>query len=699
MANIKYWDEWKDFEDNTNRLEILTEDIVTPERVTIKSFQLKNKVELFDEKSTVGVGAEFSIISPTKLQYLSDLYTINIKELKVIHYLNGVINFVGYMDTEQYSDDFSDRVNYEIELTANNGIAILDRIKLSDDNGNVLTGIKSAFDILRYILRKLGIGYEYVNIALSTSIPGLTLLSSENILQKIHVNTDNYIDEKGNVMSCREVLDSILLPLTAQLFIEENQVYIVDINNMAKDSITYKRYGNTHSNYVMFLPYDSTFTINNLFDIDEITGSHNVGYQSGVSKIDVKFNKYLYDKITELQIADEVISNKVITEIVDNWRLEYFTNCDRYQKFNASTLFVKQTKTDDYKDVEFYVKALKDSKIVIDTGIQLVSSKTRLKLTGEFMVEFMEKFNQPQNLTIVNSGVGNWYFDAPYFYSIQVPWFRIKIKIGNYIYTKNGWELITSETDKYQQVYWMRDLFTPLKINQYLNLENALITSYGESAGSNDTNIIHLNNDNGVGDKTKSIHGGNLIIEIETPKGIGFWGDKNDVYSFRFKDLGVSIEEEDENGNFRAIGNNDAEYQGTLNDDFIDDRSLDLIHGTDNLISRGGLLIKRSGLYSDSDFATNERLVNISDLNREGVTGTIEELLLNTYLSNLQIPRYKFSCSLQGYFSQLQLYKYDLLQRNSQSVKMVATSHTTDYVNSITSLDLLEVVKDELSKA
>ncbi|MFW6016816.1 MAG: hypothetical protein ACOCRK_10295, partial [bacterium] len=167
--NIKYFGEWKDLNDNDNRLEILTNENVTEKEVRITSFVIDySSIDLFSDKAVYGCGAKFSLMSESKLFFLDELYTIKPQGLKVIHYLNSNINYVGFLDTEQYTDEFSNQINYNVDLTSNNGIAVLDRIAISDNNDDNLNDIYKAIDVIKYGLNKLSIDFNKIHIGLST---------------------------------------------------------------------------------------------------------------------------------------------------------------------------------------------------------------------------------------------------------------------------------------------------------------------------------------------------------------------------------------------------------------------------------------------------------------------------------------------------------------------------------------------------
>ena len=129
------------------------------------------------------------------------------------------------MDSEQYSDEWTDAVNYEVTITGNNGFALLERIAY--DGPSELT---SLYDLVHAAIVATGLPYTTITVATGTTIGGEEEL--ETCLDKIYSKPDNFVDEKGVVMSWREVLESILTPLDLGIFAHGDAVYLRDTHTM-----------------------------------------------------------------------------------------------------------------------------------------------------------------------------------------------------------------------------------------------------------------------------------------------------------------------------------------------------------------------------------------------------------------------------------------------------------------------------------
>ena len=58
-------------------------------------------------------------------------------------YKNSSLFYLGYLETELYSENFKYATKYKVKIVANDGIGMLDRLDFLDDNNNPFTGINS----------------------------------------------------------------------------------------------------------------------------------------------------------------------------------------------------------------------------------------------------------------------------------------------------------------------------------------------------------------------------------------------------------------------------------------------------------------------------------------------------------------------------------------------------------------------------
>jgi hypothetical protein len=155
------------------------------------------------------------------------------------------------------------------------------------------------------------------------------------------------------------------------------------------------------------------------------------------------------------------------------------------------------------------------------------------------------------------------------------------------------------------------------------------------------------------------------------------------------------IQEPNSFGNWAEMDVKDEEIIARLDANARDSFEIKTTSGTDRQgASRGGLMTRVSGLYSDSDYATNERYVNLLKATRGGVTDDVEKLLLRTYLSNKSIPRRLFTCTVRRYIHPFSRYQHALVKRGESNCVLVAKNIEINYLAAESTVTFLEVVPD-----
>lgn len=673
--NIKYKGQWRDLTThNQHEIQILTDDdVVSVENIDIISCEFEYPDNhILSDSCLNGQGGEISFISPSKL-YFSDLYTENYLKYRVKHFINNNLIFNGYLDSEQYNDQLKGR-NYQISFKCNDGISVLERLKFSNQP---LTGVDSAYKVILNCLRKLSIDYESINISLSTTIPNTSI--SSTLLHTLMVNVANYFDEKGVSMSCREVINAILLPISARLYIYENQVYIIDINSI-NESVTWKKYD------FQRLAYLTTTTDNNLININGLyNGEEGVEMQSGKNQVNLKFSKYCYDNPQTFDNSD--LTNYLWTDNYTapdgaKYKENVYMNCDGFTSHLTNNVkYVNEIDSDDNSNdfirfsptleptdpmFQFQIYMTGNTVFSLNTGLFLNSSPLAIKIEFDYMVEDILRYKEEYD------------YDAQTLCS-QGP--AIGVEIGDFQYSVNGWYAITDKL-----------VFNRLK-DQSLTLGNRMTVNKWFKAFM----YAPLNNDYLIKTLT-TINGGILNLRFNGCL------DSGTNKKFCIKNIKISYCEAKSEWNinhpnciFKSTTLEDSEITGYLNENYKDDLDFEIMHGSDPArVSRGAFLLMVNGAYSDCQYSTNERIVAANEFTRAGQTATIEKLLLNTLISNYESSRFVFNCELKGYYKPFNVFKYPLLAKNNVNVKMIPTSIKVDYVNGFSNFKLLEFVNDNL---
>ncbi|MBA7527242.1 hypothetical protein ES705_19417 [subsurface metagenome] len=247
-----------------------------------------------------GSGVELNLYSATDRQLLN-LFTADIQEYRIKYWVDDIWNnhnltWFGYLDSEQYSEDYSSLTDYPVQFTGNNGLGLLDKIKFYDTGDIPYTGLKTQWDVLEIILTKWGLLdlVTKIKVYLSTTSDYITPIAEETIFHDTYVSCANYYDEDGEPMSCREVLEAILRPYGAFLTMIGTEILITDLHTLATDAgYTWKVYDNT-------LTYDTTEASETIGDIETIgyyKGGAKLDMQSGRNTQVVKYSPYAPDEL------------------------------------------------------------------------------------------------------------------------------------------------------------------------------------------------------------------------------------------------------------------------------------------------------------------------------------------------------------------------------------------------------------------
>lgn len=267
---------------------------------------------------TQGSGATIRVIAdPLSLE---ELFTDDPQEF-IVKVLNGTtLIWQGFVSTNIYSEDYSVKapLTTAIEIQCNDGMQLLDEIPYTYLSGALYTGFTSIAGILNTVLSKLDISFPTMITATSLMVTtGYT-----NLFIGLTVNNENYYNEKGVPMSCREVLNTIFQALGLVMSFKADKIYVFDPIALLTPTIA--------KSYTMYSGYSFTETGTTLGGY-KLIGSDLPWYETGqVLDIVQPFNqievKYDPQTITELsQSFDEATSQPEDRYI--NWilgdRLDY----------------------------------------------------------------------------------------------------------------------------------------------------------------------------------------------------------------------------------------------------------------------------------------------------------------------------------------------------------------------------------------
>ena len=669
---VKYFAEWADFNGSSCRLELLTDAANVAEELRVTNCIVTYpEIYLLDKEPVSGAGIEISFLSPTKLYFLDKLYTTNPQEVLIKLFRNGNIEFLGWMDSEQYSDEWTDAVNYEVTITGNNGFALLERIAYDGP-----TDMTSLYNLVRAAVVATGLPYAKITVATGTTIGSEGAL--ETCLDRIYSKPDNFIDEKGVVMSWREVLESILTPFDLGIFAHGDTVYLRDTHTMGAGGVRKSRSMAGTSGESSGIPSPIM--------LDWVLDESTISYEKALNRASVKFNKYKYDKIS-FPINEETVRGVPLTfTMTDPDGKEYterrYSECEGYDMTGLSLydfVLVYDNETGKLIDSFLRLPEFHSDDVLpafkINPGILMYSGKRRVSVEFEYCIERLDKYR-----TFVMAKET----------AQESPNVEVQYKIGDrYINSLAAW----TYTPTYVTIA-ARPIAALGNTGKVYVVANEWLTSGKKNAGYSTQTIAGftapLNSDSaGTPYRLYSIEGGPFSFSMRYARTLPT------KYKMCFREVSIVIQERNSFGNWEEMDVKDEEIIARLDVNARDSFEIKTTSGTDSQgASRGGLMTKVSGLYSDSDYATNERFVNLLEVTRGGVTDDVEKLLLRTYLSNKRIPRRLFTCTVRRYIHPFSRYQHALVKRGASNCVLVAKNIEINYLTAESTVTFLEVVPD-----
>lgn len=214
--------------------------------------------------------ATVNLYSDSDRQFI-DLYTVKPGSIRMDVYRTGILYWSGTLDPELYEEPYAYKTDYGVKLTFAD-FAILDRNKWT------ATGFITLRAAITMILASSGINYTEIEEHISTQH---STYNTEDLLDTLSINTNNFFDEDGEALSLRDSLEGILKPFGLTLVQKSGKVIIYDLNciitafkpetiiwNLDDSSLSVdKIYNNVKVN---FSPYEKTELIKGKIPSDSI---------------------------------------------------------------------------------------------------------------------------------------------------------------------------------------------------------------------------------------------------------------------------------------------------------------------------------------------------------------------------------------------------------------------------------------------
>jgi len=343
----------------------------------------------------IGSGMTISLNSATEMQFL-DLYTVDLKKYKIKLYLNNDLIWVGWLDPEMYEETYSEYRNYPIQFTANDGIALLDRIKYINPTTTArYEGIDTAYNVITRCLALTELEYNALYIVTNKQLVEkddtlVPIIEEETVLHQLLVHQGNYYDELGDPMTLKETVNSILQSLGLQMRLnpKDASLYIYDVNTLAESSdMIVKEYSTTDWSYVAFTTVPHIANIYDIrYDMDYTGTGQSFTFTDPVNNLQLNYSKYSIGKIFDIPLEqDKFCGYEDCPEYMFELIYDNTADCDSvfwsewfYQDLDidyeildtTSAYFIKKNKGDSVRGIlaegeELYIKS---TNLVNDTS-------------------------------------------------------------------------------------------------------------------------------------------------------------------------------------------------------------------------------------------------------------------------------------------------------------------------------------------
>ena len=132
----KYWFEYKSLKvgsTETYKVELWqnTDDVLVAEEIRGGQSPFILEMPDIEDKFKVvrGRGCTLTLLSDTDMKFFTGLKHIDPKEFKVIHYIDEVKDWIGYLNADMQSEPYDINFNYLITTTGTDGFSLMDRYR------------------------------------------------------------------------------------------------------------------------------------------------------------------------------------------------------------------------------------------------------------------------------------------------------------------------------------------------------------------------------------------------------------------------------------------------------------------------------------------------------------------------------------------------------------------------------------------
>lgn len=326
--NVRYYYEFKGYDNILNRVEILTEKTAVSEE--IKATDVPFVLQYGDVKKLTpiqGSGATLNLISKSVFQF-ENLHTDNMQDYLIRFYRDGSLYWMGWLDPELYEENLALYPPYTVEFTAAD-FNVLERLKFTSETEAQYTDIQPMIIQLKRCFDKLAIPFDKLYIGCTTTAEGVTLSTSESLLHKLYIQSANFYDEENAPMSCKEVIKSILQPFGLMMVQRDASVYIYDYNTVS-NGLRMKAYNFDTMTYVA--DENVPFSLGDMSSIGFMSANAPYGFEDMVNNVSITSSIYALNDYLQYNVTEDNLHELESTTENNQYTLKVYKECPPWDK-------------------------------------------------------------------------------------------------------------------------------------------------------------------------------------------------------------------------------------------------------------------------------------------------------------------------------------------------------------------------------
>lgn len=340
--NVKYWFEFKGLDEVLNRVEILTSASVVPEEIQGGADPFSLKYLTARKLDPVqGSQATLRLISRRIFEF-TGLHTDDMQEYVIRFYRAGCLYWLGYLDSELYSENLSDYPPYPVEF-AGADFNIMKRLKYRDAAGNRYTDIVPLITHLKRCFDLLGLPFDKLYIGCTTVANDVPAVAGETPLHVLYMMSSNFYDEDKEPMTCREVVESILQPFGLMMVQKGGSVFIYDYNTV-KLGRPLKRYN--FGSFAYEAEEAVNFNFGDISDLHTVSTDSSFGFEEMINNVQIRSSIYANNYNIKQSVKENDLSDLILEKTFDKYSEKQYRICGEW---NANKYIVYRNKIGGHK--------------------------------------------------------------------------------------------------------------------------------------------------------------------------------------------------------------------------------------------------------------------------------------------------------------------------------------------------------------